>query len=195
MIILIYLCLFYLPAYYGYLFTDHSEAAFSNYRLWESLGFILAFGYGNFVRTDIKLYLTFTVLVVGMYLYGVTEYLERRARRSAANISEKTKLWVRGGHPFLWRRMLLTCSINDSARKFSLQCKVVCDARFIFENIYIIMYIFDIVIEVNFNMKIKWSIFFLGFYSKSDIDFLKTVWYIVIFYLFLLFLSLKSIIN
>lgn len=35
----------------------------------------------------------------------------------------------------------------------------------------------------------------LGFYSKSDIDFLKTVWYIVIFYLFLLFLSLKSIIN
>eukprot|EP00105_Crassostrea_gigas_P005147 XP_011418630.1 PREDICTED: protein unc-93 homolog A-like [Crassostrea gigas] len=79
-------------AYYGYLFTDHSEAAFSNYRLWESLGFILAFGYGNFVRTDIKLYLTFTVLVVGMYLYGVTEYLERRARRSAANISEKTKL-------------------------------------------------------------------------------------------------------
>lgn len=160
MIILIYLCLFYLPAYYGYLFTDHSEAAFSNYRLWESLGFILAFGYGNFVRTDIKLYLTFTVLVVGMYLYGVTEYLERRARKSAANISEKTKLWVRGGHPFLWRRMLLTCSINDSARKFSLQCKVVCNARFIFENIYIIMYIFDIVIEVNFNMKIKWSIFF-----------------------------------
>lgn len=37
------------------------------------------------------------------------------------------------------------------------------------------MYIFDIVIEVNFNMKIKWSIFFLGFYFKLDIDFFKIV--------------------
>lgn len=79
-------------AYYGYLFPDNSEAAFSNYRLWESLGFILAFGYGNFVRTDIKLYLTFTILLVGMFLYGVTEYLERQNRKSA-NATEKTKLW------------------------------------------------------------------------------------------------------
>ena len=78
-------------AYYGYLFPDNSEAAFSNYRLWESLGFILAFGYGNFVRTDIKLYLTFTILLVGMFLYGVTEYLERQNRKSA-NATEKTKL-------------------------------------------------------------------------------------------------------
>lgn len=79
-------------AYYGYLFPDNSEAAFSNYRLWESLGFILAFGYGNFVRTDIKLYITFSILLVGMFLYGVTEYLERQNRKSA-NASEKTKLW------------------------------------------------------------------------------------------------------
>lgn len=78
-------------AYYGYLFTEHSEAAFSNYRLWESMGFILAFGYGNFVRTDVKLYLTFTILVVGMFLYGTTEYMERRDRKSIPQ-QEKTKL-------------------------------------------------------------------------------------------------------
>ncbi|KAJ8302902.1 hypothetical protein KUTeg_019298 [Tegillarca granosa] len=41
-------------ALYGYLFTDKSEAAFSNYRLLESIGFIVAFAYGDFlvVRND-----------------------------------------------------------------------------------------------------------------------------------------------
>ena len=30
-------------ALYGVLFANEEEAAFSNYRLWESLGFIIAF--------------------------------------------------------------------------------------------------------------------------------------------------------
>ena len=37
------------PAFYGVLFADHEEAAFSNYRLWESLGFILAYVMNNVV--------------------------------------------------------------------------------------------------------------------------------------------------
>ncbi len=32
-----------IPALYGVLFESDEEAAFSNYRLWESLGFIFAY--------------------------------------------------------------------------------------------------------------------------------------------------------
>ncbi|KAK3085508.1 hypothetical protein FSP39_004334 [Pinctada imbricata] len=69
-------------AYYGYLFTDNTEAAFSNYRLWESCGFILGFAWGNFVKTSIKLYFTLSVLIVGMFLYAVTEFMERSRRKN-----------------------------------------------------------------------------------------------------------------
>ncbi|XP_078617627.1 uncharacterized protein LOC144885578 [Branchiostoma floridae x Branchiostoma japonicum] len=36
-------------ALYGYLFRKNQEAGFSNYRLWESLGFVVAFAYSNFL--------------------------------------------------------------------------------------------------------------------------------------------------
>ncbi|KAJ8303280.1 hypothetical protein KUTeg_019676 [Tegillarca granosa] len=63
-------------ALYGYLFTEDSEAAFANYRLWESLGFIFSFAVGNFIRTDVKLYICLFVLFNGMFGYVVVEYLK-----------------------------------------------------------------------------------------------------------------------
>ncbi|KAK9411735.1 protein unc-93A-like [Crotalus adamanteus] len=42
-------------ALYGILFEKHKEAAFANYRLWESLGFVIAFGYSTFLSVSIKL--------------------------------------------------------------------------------------------------------------------------------------------
>jgi len=72
----------YFSALYGYLFTNNPEAAFANYRLWESLGFIMAFGYSSFRCTDLKLYVCIAFLTVGMLLYGVTELLQRTKARS-----------------------------------------------------------------------------------------------------------------
>ncbi|KAG8123637.1 hypothetical protein E2320_019019, partial [Naja naja] len=63
---------------YGILFEKHKEAAFANYRLWESLGFVIAFGYSTFLSVSIKLYILLTVLIVAMVLYGVVEYLESK---------------------------------------------------------------------------------------------------------------------
>lgn len=74
-------------ALYGFLFTDNPEAAFANYRLWESLGFIFAFGYSSFVCTDIKLYICIAVLSLGMILYGVTEMLHRRRNSQSVDIT------------------------------------------------------------------------------------------------------------
>ncbi|XP_041108505.1 protein unc-93 homolog A-like [Polyodon spathula] len=63
-------------ALYGVLFEEHKEAAFANYKLWESVGFVIAFGYSNYLCVDVKLYVVLAVLVVGMVLYGCVEYIE-----------------------------------------------------------------------------------------------------------------------
>uniref|UniRef100_T1J282 UNC93-like protein n=1 Tax=Strigamia maritima TaxID=126957 RepID=T1J282_STRMM len=60
-------------AFYGVIFTNHEEAAFSNYRLWESLGFIVTFGYANYLCVNIKLYIVLTGLIVGMIGYLIIE--------------------------------------------------------------------------------------------------------------------------
>lgn len=65
-------------ALYGMLWTKDSEAAFANYRLWESLGFIIAFACQNFLCTNIKIYICLGFLCVGMLLYGVVEIAHRR---------------------------------------------------------------------------------------------------------------------
>ncbi|XP_069465105.1 protein unc-93 homolog A-like [Ambystoma mexicanum] len=63
-------------ALYGVLFEKNKEAAFSNCCLWESVGFVIAFGYGSFLCAYVKLYILLCVLAVGMLFYGVVEYLE-----------------------------------------------------------------------------------------------------------------------
>ncbi|NXS01125.1 UN93A protein, partial [Oxylabes madagascariensis] len=64
---------------YGILFEKHKEAAFANYRLWESLGFVIAFGYSTKLQAYIKLYILLSVLVLSMVTYGAVEYLEAKS--------------------------------------------------------------------------------------------------------------------
>lgn len=61
------------------LFEKNKEAAFANYRLWEALGFVVAFGYSTFLCVSVKLYILLGVLLAAMLGYGVVEYLESRA--------------------------------------------------------------------------------------------------------------------
>ena len=78
--------LFFFSALYGWLFTDNPEAAFANYRLWESVGFIMAFGYSSFQCTDVKIYICMGFLTVGMILYGVVEVIHRRGSSNSFDI-------------------------------------------------------------------------------------------------------------
>ncbi|NXI52833.1 UN93A protein, partial [Chloroceryle aenea] len=64
---------------YGILFEKHKEAAFANYRLWESLGFVIAFGYSTKLQVYIKLYILLSVLLLSMVTYGAVEYLEAKS--------------------------------------------------------------------------------------------------------------------
>lgn len=69
----------FLPGLYGILFEKHKEAAFANYRLWESLGFVIAYGYSTKLQAYIKLYILLSVLVLSMVTYGAVEYLEAKS--------------------------------------------------------------------------------------------------------------------
>lgn len=62
-------------ALYGVIFSKESEAAFSNYRMWESLGFIIAFAYSAYICTSTKLYVTISVLFLGMIGYLIVEFM------------------------------------------------------------------------------------------------------------------------
>lgn len=62
-------------AFYGVLFPNQEEAAFANYRLWESIGFVIAYIYANMLRVNVKLIVLSSVLGVAMVGYFVIEYM------------------------------------------------------------------------------------------------------------------------
>ena len=83
--------LFCLSAFYGVLFPTQQEAAFSNYRLWESIGFVISFAYGDFICVDAKLYILMVVMCIGCALYGVIEVMRRRETGSAEIVALNAK--------------------------------------------------------------------------------------------------------
>ncbi|XP_043202638.1 UNC93-like protein [Amphibalanus amphitrite] len=76
-------------ALYGVIFPDTAEAAFSNYRLWESLGYAIAFINAELLCLRHKVDLLIAVLTVGMIGYLVIELLERRRARGSLKVSKE----------------------------------------------------------------------------------------------------------
>lgn len=60
------------------LFRRNKEAAFSNYRLWESAGFVIAYAYSTTLCARMKLYVLFGNLVLGIIGYVIVEIRHRR---------------------------------------------------------------------------------------------------------------------
>lgn len=63
---------------YGMLFRRNKEAAFSNYRLWESAGFVIAYACSTALCARMKLYVLFGNLVLGIIGYVIVEIRHRR---------------------------------------------------------------------------------------------------------------------
>jgi len=73
-------------ALYGVLFASDEEAAFSNYRLWESFGFLLAFiTQASGVCVLPKLIITLVVLSLAMVGYLMLEIVERKEAQVTHN--------------------------------------------------------------------------------------------------------------
>ncbi|XP_076438558.1 UNC93-like protein [Babylonia areolata] len=68
-------------ALYGALFTENTEAAFANYRLWESGGFVMTYAYQNSIKTEFKIYICLFFIVSGMVGYALVEIKERKKLR------------------------------------------------------------------------------------------------------------------
>ncbi len=66
------------------MFPTNQEAGFSNYRLWESLGFVVAFAVGNYICVNVKLYILIVFLVVGVAGYAVIEVIQRRSNEDCS---------------------------------------------------------------------------------------------------------------
>ncbi len=75
---------------YGSLFRRNKEAAFSNYRLWESLGFVVAYAYSTAICAKMKLYIVITVLAVGTICYIAVEIRQLRKVSSQKKIPKNS---------------------------------------------------------------------------------------------------------
>ncbi|XP_074541238.1 protein unc-93 homolog A isoform X1 [Halichoeres trimaculatus] len=78
-------------ALYGILFPRDKEAAFANYRMWESLGFVIAFAYSTFLCLEHKLYILLTVLVLTVITYPIVEYYEYKNPTPPIETAANTK--------------------------------------------------------------------------------------------------------
>ncbi|XP_057311199.1 protein unc-93 homolog A-like isoform X2 [Hydractinia symbiolongicarpus] len=65
-------------AHFGVLFHSNKEISFSIYKLFQSLGFMVAFAYGDYLCVSHKLYILVCVLIISVVLYGVVEWSERK---------------------------------------------------------------------------------------------------------------------
>lgn len=74
---------FFVTAYYGILFPGREEAAFANFRLWESMGYIIAYIISPYMRTSEKTYLILVTLIVGVLCYFIVEYRDRKSKKFA----------------------------------------------------------------------------------------------------------------
>ncbi|XP_071528811.1 UNC93-like protein [Panulirus ornatus] len=64
-------------ALYGVIFSSESEAGFSNYRLWESMGFFIAYACSTVLCIDSKITILLIFLLMGIAGYYIIEALEK----------------------------------------------------------------------------------------------------------------------
>lgn len=81
----------YFSGIYGTLFRRNKEAAFSNYRLWESVGFVVAYAYSTTLCARMKLYVLETVLTTGFVGYLIVELLQKRKKQRQKKQEEEAK--------------------------------------------------------------------------------------------------------
>ena len=83
-----------LNTFYGVLFVDNREAAFSNYRLWESVGFAFFYIITPYIRVHIALIILILFLSFVISGYALIEYQCRRKDKEIINDSVSSKTMV-----------------------------------------------------------------------------------------------------
>uniref|UniRef100_A0A1L8D975 Putative conserved plasma membrane protein n=1 Tax=Nyssomyia neivai TaxID=330878 RepID=A0A1L8D975_9DIPT len=76
---------------YGALFRRNKEAAFSNYRLWESAGFVIAYAYSTTLCARMKLYVMISVMILGILGWVIVEIKHWRKEKRLKKLEEEAK--------------------------------------------------------------------------------------------------------
>lgn len=75
----------------GILFPGKEEASYSNFRLWEATGSVIAYAYSPYLCTYIKLYILLGLLLIGVTGYTAIEYNESKIKTEVTLKSNKCK--------------------------------------------------------------------------------------------------------
>ena len=65
---------------YGVLFVKSMDAAFSNFNIWQSVGYIISFSYSSMLCTSVKLYILITVFGISAVTYVLLECIVYKER-------------------------------------------------------------------------------------------------------------------
>ncbi|XP_076059850.1 UNC93-like protein [Oratosquilla oratoria] len=102
-------------AFYGVIFPENSEAAFSNYKLWESIGFLIAYICSSLICVRNKITILFTFLALGITGYYTIEIVESRG------LLKKDK----NGNPVPLDKLLWKCTRENFMRgRAEKQCRM-----------------------------------------------------------------------
>lgn len=71
---------FMFTAFVGTLFPGKEEAAYANFRLWESVGYIIAYVISPYLRISEKTYFLLVMMFVGVFFYLIVEYKQSKNR-------------------------------------------------------------------------------------------------------------------
>ena len=74
------LCFCFLPALIGSVFRDQQEPAFANLRMFQALGFTIAYLYSGHLCVTVKLYIALAMVVCSFCLVLVVETRARRKK-------------------------------------------------------------------------------------------------------------------
>lgn len=86
-----YIMICYVSALSGILFPGKEEASYSNFRLWEATGSVIAYAYSPYLCTYIKLYILLGLLLVGVTGYTAIEYNEYKMKNETDLKTDKCK--------------------------------------------------------------------------------------------------------
>ena len=80
----------FISAVYGVEFNNNTDAAFSNFRFWEALGFCIAYGYSAVLPTNIKAYIILGIIFISFIGYTSCEYIiSQSEQRQVMTIDNK----------------------------------------------------------------------------------------------------------
>ena len=78
-------------AFYGVVFNKNKEEAFALYKFIQSIGYAMAYGYGNHLCVRTKLMIILVFLAIGVMLYSYLHYKERSINKEEKQLQSEMK--------------------------------------------------------------------------------------------------------